>query len=258
MNMKITCVTIEEHAVDFLDNRLDAVMATAIEKHMESCPACEDEIKRLQQLLQVIEKSDTDMPSDKLRNNFNRMLQEDQVPVKSTGKVFFLQKLSPKRTVAAAILLLVIGAGIGLTLSNRNNKEFAALQKEMKDVKESVLLTLLKEESASERIRAVNYLDEMPTPDQRIINALIHTMNKDKNVNVRLAAVYSLVKFYNDRTVYDSMVTSLGEQTEPILQMVLMNILAQKKDSKAMQQIRSLLSNDKTTQEVKDFGNKIL
>ncbi len=84
----------------------------------------------------------------------------------------------------------------------------AELKSEVRDVKQTLMLSMLKQESASDRIKAVDYAEEIVNPNQQILGALITTLNHDKNVNVRLASLYSLSKFAGNRTVLDSLVVS--------------------------------------------------
>ena len=166
---------------------------------------------------------------------------------------------SPVWRVAAAIVLLIGGAWIGATYQSRKDAkpdQLASLQKEVKEMKQVMLFSLIDDESASQRIKAVSYAEEMSNPDQPVIDALMNTLNNDKNANVRLASLYSLARWSDNRTVRDSLVLSLGKQTEPIVQIVLINLLAEKRERRAIAPMRAILSNDKVLKEVKDAAQK--
>src|SRR5215475_8901979 len=98
----------------------------------------------------------------------------------------------------------------------------------------------------------------MASPDQKVIDALFNSLNNDKNVNVRLASLYSLARFADRPAVRDSLVTSLKIQTEPIIQVVLINLLAEKREPKAIAPIRDIMTNKKTLKEVKDAAQRSL
>jgi hypothetical protein len=167
--------------------------------------------------------------------------------------------MSPVWRVAAAIILLIGGAWIGATYQSRKDAkpdQLALLQKEVKEMKQVMLFSLIDDESASQRIKAVSYAEEMSNPDQPVIDALMNTLNNDKNANVRLASLYSLARWSDNRTVRDSLVLSLGKQTEPIVQIVLINLLAEKRERRAIAPMRAILSNDKALKEVKDAAQK--
>ena len=56
----------------------------------------------------------------------------------------------------------------------------------------------------------------------------------------------------------DSLVASLSKQTEPIIQIVLINILAEKKETRAIRPIQEIISNGNTMKEVRDIAEKSL
>jgi len=99
--------------------------------------------------------------------------------------------------------------------------------------------------------------DRAPAPGSlRLIQALVNTLNHDKNVNVRLASLYSLARFADNPAVRDSLVNSLAGQTEPMIQVVLINMLADKKEHRAIGPIRDILSKDKSLKEVREAAEK--
>ena len=125
-------------------------------------------------------------------------------------------------------------------------------------MKEEVMLNMIDDESASQRIKAVSYSEDMSSPNQQVIDVLVNTLNRDKNVNVRLAALYSLQRFSDRRSVRDSLVNSLRMQTEPIIQVVLINLLAEKRDTRAIKPIQDIMTDKKTLKEVKDAAQRSL
>jgi HEAT repeat protein len=128
-------------------------------------------------------------------------------------------------------------------------------------LKKAALFTGLKDESSSYRIQAVNYADDLETPDENVIEVLFNTLNHDKNVNVRMAAAYALEKFANSQPVCDSLVMSLSRQTDPILQVTLINILVSRREKNALNPIQQIITNKNTIEEVRrvaENGAKIL
>lgn len=177
----------------------------------------------------------------------------------SVGAGRLLPFSGPVWKVAAAIILLVGGAWIGSVLQEKKDAkpdQLASLQKEVKEMKQVLLFSLIDDESASQRIKAVSYAEEMSNPNQDVIDALMNTLNNDKNANVRLASLYSLARWADSRTVRDSLVLSLSKQTEPIVQIVLINLLAEKRETRAIAPMKAILSNGKALKEVKDAAQK--
>lgn len=259
------CEEFEKVMIDYLDNSLEGTCREDIEKHLASCERCMDEVKDFQHILHTISTSNTEVPDDALRINFYHMLHAEMQRQKSSQLRQPMTSLRiwtrPFVKVAAALALLIIGTFLGMMIKSSSkpietNTELSQLKKEVSTLKEVALFRMLNEESPSERIKAVNYSEEIPSPDKKVFEALIATLNLDKNVNVRLAAAYSLSKFTDRKQVRDSLVESLARQTDPIIQIVLMNILVEKKESSAIKSIQKIISDKNTLKEVKDAGEK--
>lgn len=260
------CEEVESFMIDYLDNSLEAGVHTEIEKHLETCERCLDEIKDFKQILTTAETSEMEQPDESLRINFyhmlhgemNKQILEESKTTQESGQL----RIPPRiMKLAAAVALLIAGSLIGAflnsTLKNQQEEiQLSELKTEMQNMKELVMLSMLKEESPSQRIQAVNYTEDIQTPDAKVLEALTKTLNNDKNVNVRLAAAYSLGKYADRQSVRDSLVISLSQQTEPIIQVVLMNILVEKRESNAVETIQKIISDEHTLKEVKDVAKK--
>jgi HEAT repeats len=221
-------------------------------------------------VLQDIADTKQKMPGAELRNNFNAMLEaelnlsakEKALQQREVRKVMILQWASSFWKIAAAAVILFVGVWLGgrgkQVTQGASDTQLAALQKDVKQMQETMMFSLLKDESPSQRIKAVSYAEDIVNPNANVINALTNTLNHDKNVNVRLAALYSLEKFADDQKVIDTLVASLGNQTEPIIQVVLINILTEKKEIKAIRPIQDIISNGKTNKDVRDIAQKSL
>ena len=273
----MNCKDIQAKLIDYLDGRLDEASTAEIEEHLLTCAACSREAEDTQELLTAMETTSLEMPPAALRDNFNMMLQSElnmqtttniieEFPTATqppaTGARTF-RFSSPLWRVAAAVILVAGGIGIGMTLRPKPaepsaREEIADMRKELKEMKEEVLFNLINDESASQRIKAVSYVDGMASPDQPVIGALVNTLNHDKSVNVRLASLYSLARFADRQAVRDSLVNSLKLQTDPIVQVVLINLLGEKRETKAIAPIKDIMTNKKTMQEVKDAAQRSL
>lgn len=262
------CEEVDKLMLDYLDNNLDENLTGEIEKHLEKCERCIDELKDSQQVLSLITEDEMEKPDDSLRINFYHML-HSEIKKNSEGSIFIPQrKISAgsfllRYKVAAGFALLICGTFIGIFLHAsliNNSQELRQLQAEVSALKEASVLTMLRQESSSDRIQAVNLIEELDEPDEKVIEVLIRTLNHDKNVNVRMAAAYALSK-YNQSSVNDSLVKSLSLQENPILQITLINILVERREKRALQPIRKIIEDKNTIQEVKNIaesGMKVL
>jgi Putative zinc-finger len=262
------CHEAEPLLIDYLDGELNAQLQAAVKKHLEICANCKKDVEEYQLLFLAIEENKLEKPGPGLREKFESMLQSElnihatSAILKAPGqrKLVTNNKTRYLLRVAASIILVAGGILIGTKIkpgaTPKATNEMAELKTEIREMKEVMMLNLLEDESASERIKAVSFAEDMENPDHNILEALIHTMNQDKNVNVRLAALYSVAKFSGAQIVRDSMVASLSKQTEPIMQIVLINLLTEKKERRAIGPIREILKNKKTLKPVKDIAEK--
>jgi hypothetical protein len=264
--------------IDYLDKALPAAAAARIQEHLDGCAECRREAGELQALLTTMQNNQPELPSPALRENFNTLLQSElnmetmssllDSPAREErprGKLVGFFSSAAGRA-AAAVILVAGGIGIGMAIKPGRESgavaEIDSLRTEVRHMetkmKEQEMLSLIDDESASQRIKAVGYAEEMPSPNQQVIDALFNSLNHDKNVNVRLAALYSLARFADRHAVRDSLVSSLGIQTEPIIQVVLINLLAEKRETKAIAPIKEIMTNKKTLKEVKEAAQKSL
>ena len=64
------CEDVEALMIDYLDNNLDDNSKREIEKHLETCERCLDELRDSQEVIRMISKDDMVNPDDTLRINF--------------------------------------------------------------------------------------------------------------------------------------------------------------------------------------------
>lgn len=273
----MNCKDIQAKMIDYLDHKLDAASAGDMRQHLASCASCSREAEELRELLTAMSGSSGEMPPAALRENFSIMLQSE-LNMQATTTIIeefpaaigetpqpatIVRYSSPWWRIAAAVILLAGGIGIGMLIRTKPSEstttdEIAAMRKELKEMKEEVMFNLINDESASQRIKAVSYVEQMSSPDQQVINALLNTLDHDKSVNVRLASLYSLTRFADRQAVRDSLVNSLKLQTDPIVQVVLINLLGEKRETKAIAPIKEIMTNKKTLPEVKDAAQRSL
>ena len=256
----MNCEEVEKLMIDYLDKNLKEDIRLEIEKHIETCEKCLDDLRDSQQVLNFIAEDQMVKPDDSLRINFYHMLHSEIKKSEESNDSSFRKAINPwynlrRYRIAAAIALLICGTFIGILLHDGLSNSYASnelkqLHSEVADLKKASMFTMLKEESSSDRIQAVRYADDLDTPDANVIDVLVKTLNNDKNVNVRMAAAYALSRFADRRAVCDSLVKSLALQNDPILQVTLINILVEKKEKSALRPIQAIIANKKTLKEV--------
>lgn len=262
------CEEVELKMIDYLDKNLEESFRLEIEKHLETCERCLDQLRDSQQVLNIMSKDEMVKPDDSLRINFYHMLHSEIKKVDERNTLSFRKPLTPwynlsRYKIAAAVALLICGTFIGIFIRAEMNNSYASnelkqLQTEVSDLKKTTMFTMLRGESSSDRIQAVSYAGDIGKTDENIIGVLVKTLNNDKNVNVRMAAAYALSKFADQRAVSDSLVKSLSLQTDPILQVTLINILAERKEKSALKPIQEIIANRSTLKEVRTVAENSL
>ena len=110
-------------------------------------------------------------------------------------------------------------------------------------MRQLVALSLLQQQSASERLRGVSWAYRVESSDSEVLAALLEAVNRDPNVNVRLAAVDALHAFAPNSLARQRVLESLENQTAPIVQVAIIDLLVDLKEGKAGPELRKLSEN---------------
>jgi HEAT repeat protein len=114
-----------------------------------------------------------------------------------------------------------------------------------------MLLSLLQDPSASQRIRAVSYTDEISNVNYKVIDALFTTLNEDPNVNVRLSTLEALVKLSREPRVREGLVRSINLQESPIMQSAIADVMVKLQEKSSVQYLKRLMNKKGLNQMVK-------
>ncbi|MBK7134530.1 MAG: HEAT repeat domain-containing protein [Bacteroidales bacterium] len=252
------CEEAEARIIDYIDNILDEEAKREVENHFDKCERCTDMLIESRKVIHLISNEETSTPDDSLRTNFYHMLHSEirKSEMHNTQKITFPIDRRFNRSlmrIAAGIALLIAGTFLGMLIRSGavRSAELDQLRAEVSELKKNTMFTMLNESSSSNRIQAVRYAEELEIPDQNVIDVLVRTLNNDKNINVRMAAAYALSKFADQNAVSDSLVKSLTLQQNPILQITLINILAEKNEKSAFKPIQQIIANKNTLPEVR-------
>jgi HEAT repeat protein len=95
---------------------------------------------------------------------------------------------------------------------------------------------MLQQQSAGERLQAVNYSLRVSRPNPEIVEALLRSLRSDSSVDVRLAALDSLRRYTDDRGVRRGLLDSLQPKQSPMVQIALIDALVEIRDTEAVAQ----------------------
>ncbi len=205
---------------------------------------------------------DTPLPSPKLKADFYTMLQN--FDTNEEKKINFWQKWSaillPKSgfNIAYTVALMAVAGMIGYFSSNNRKPSFAdqskvqQLSNEVHEMKEMMMLAMLQNPQATERIKAVSYTKELNDVDGKILKALISTFKDDENENVRIVALNALIKFGNDPSVRETLIEALMVEKSPLIQVALADAMLQMHEKKSVNQMKNRLKETQLNKFVKE------
>jgi hypothetical protein len=148
----------------------------------------------------------------------------------SVGAWAWRPVVRPVWALAAAAAALMIGVGVGWQATRVRGPEPSDLQvlrEEVRDLRQMVSLSLLQQQSASERLKGVAWVAQLESDDDTVVAALLDTLSSDSNVNVRLASLEALKRFATRDVVRRGAVAALGRQTSPLVQIALIDFVVE-------------------------------
>ena len=106
-----------------------------------------------------------------------------------------------------------------------------------------VSLSLMQQQSASERLKGVSRTGQLERPSGELVAALLDTLMHDPNVNVRLATIDALKRSATRDAVRRGVIDALPRQISPLVQIALIDFMVEKSGRDAVETLRRL-SND--------------
>ena len=118
-------------------------------------------------------------------------------------------------------------------------------------MKQLIALSQLRKESASERIMATYEFKKLDSASDEILDALIYTFQNDNNANVKNAAAEALFKFGNQDKVRKAFINGLSNQSDPVLQIKLINMLVRLDEKRALPKLQQMMQEETQMKVVK-------
>lgn len=255
----MNCKDIDHKIVDFVDNKLSVEESITIQNHIDSCDSCKQIHNETLSLMAAFQSVELEKPSGTLRQNFLNMLDEEKqlqspkvVQLHSKSTIKWKQAFQ----IAASVVLVCLGFFAGSYSSKQQaSEEIAILKEQTTELKENMMLALIDNRSASKRIQAVNYSEELSQPDSEVLEALINRMHYDSNINVRLAAADALSKYSEKELIKKAFIDALEQEENPDLQIAIIQFLVKIQDKRALEPMQHLLDKPETPDFVKAQAN---
>jgi hypothetical protein len=262
----MNCDDVRDQLPDYWTGAIEEGAKAKLQAHFASCPACRAEAETLSAIWKKLGAIPEERPGRALRARFDATLeaymqglrQAERGPSTRERVDKWLEGWWPRQPVfqfgfALAFLAVGLLVGYSITQNSRNGGgEVAQLREEVRHTRQLVALSLLQQQSASERLKGVDWSNRMTRPDPQVLSALLHTVNYDQNVNVRLAALDALHQSANNEMVRRGLVESLDRQTSPMVQIALIDLLVEIRDKPAGQALKDLMQETGLNPEVRE------
>jgi len=247
--------------LDFLDGNLDLLKLGILEHELEVMGYGLDNLEELKTLVKTMEEIEIPSPSSEMSDRFYQMLEAeiDESKLASTkGSILsylnnvLTQFLTSK--LSYGLIMLIFGWMIGFWIvpNTSVSNQMSQMNTEIQQMKELVMFSMLDQPMASERLQAMKMISPSPVDNDKIIASLLDALNKDSDVNVRMAAVEALLAFANLDRVKDGLKESVLKQNSPLVQLTLVDGLVAINDKAAIPIFESLISSNDVHQAVKD------
>ncbi|HVA65020.1 MAG TPA: HEAT repeat domain-containing protein [Terriglobales bacterium] len=229
-----------------------------LRRHLENCADCAS----LAAFWQKLGELPAAEPDQRQRQRFDQMLAAYQQgmdaavsiptvllprsinPSRSFGRGFAALAFRPLPALAAA-LLLVAGLAAGWFVRGArlapatpsDAQQIAELRDQVQNTRQLAVLSLLQQQSASDRLQGVSYSNRLQGTDPQVLEALLNSLKYDSSPDVRLAVVDALARHSAEPGIQKGLVDAFHYQNSPLVQIALVDSFVETHD----QQARDLL-----------------
>jgi hypothetical protein len=247
------CEEVREQFADYIAGRQGAVQSS-VSEHLAACEACRSEFEELRKVWIQLENVPPAEPAPGMRTRFDLMLGAYRDGLARPRRSWLRPFL--EIGVAAATLLLGIGIGYRMHTAAAPNQEITELRSELSQTRQMVALSLMQQQSATDRLKGINWSYHLQEPSGDVLKALLDTLMHDPNVNVRLATVDALRQFGSQPAVRHGVVEAMARQESPMVQIALIDLAVDLRDKESIDTLKQLTGDRTLDQAVRDRAQK--
>jgi len=241
-----------EDLAAYISGELKADVARRVEEHIAVCRDCAKEHAALRTLWADLGEAGDERPGERVQENFRAMLRGYEQGVRQTAdehareesrsviRRLFAGRPAMQFALAAALAAVAFLGGFTLAGGGSSLHEIGALREEVHALGGMLTVSLLQQESASERLKGVSFSEKLAASDPAITRALIATIKTDRSVNVRLAALDALSHDMADPAVRHEVIGALPAQSSPLMQIALIDLLVQLNDAESHEALNTM------------------
>ena len=253
----------EEHYMSLITEYIDGDLSEARKKEFDSYVAeghiDMEEVQAMVAMQVKMTEAEAPIPSEALSERFYGMLAAQKTetvsqPAESTfRKVWMLLFGTNQGRLAFGFAILIIGVVLGRTFSGAAyNRQLTQLSAQVADMQEMMMMSMLEEESVTERLKGVQMSSELANTDKHTVTeAMFVTLNTDESTNVRMAALNLLAQYADDPKVREGLINSISNQESPLMQVALAELMVVLQEEKAKEAFKNIIEGEYTPEEVK-------
>lgn len=265
------CEKYSELFTSWIDKALPADERLKLEQHLSGCPGCRAELEAMKELWIEMGEIETPAPSAHMQVKFEAMLNTfkeeaaDKTSAWANFKNAFAQlwQWQPRLPMAYSLVIIFVSFACGYWVFNmgkggQQDRQLAELSGQVHELKQTMMLAMLENPSASERIKGVSYTSEMKHVDQQVVDALLTTLNNDPNVNVRLSTLDALSQLANHPEVRTGLIKSITQQDSPLMQSAIADVMLKLQEKRSVGSFKELLKQKDLDKGVRNKINKTI
>ena len=243
---------------EYWSGAISVIQHKEVEKHLTGCSECRAESEYLARVWSNLELIPAEAPSPALRARFYESLdayrrgaEEFEKPVVARQQWWWTR---PLFQFAAAAAMLAVGVLVGRTFEFRKDTtQLGELKGEVDRMRQLVALSLMQQQSATDRLQGVNWAYRVEKSDTEVVTALLRTVREDESVNVRLAAVDALRPFAKGSPlVRKALIQSIAKQDSPMVEIALIDLLVDLRETSALGSVKALSQDPRQSAEVRE------
>jgi hypothetical protein len=267
------CEEAREQFADYVIDQIDEPARSMVRQHLIACETCRAEADEMKMLWTALDAIPAAEPSVEMRSRFHLMLEAykhglDEAPKKTwwSGMNSWLSGWWPRQPAmqfGISLALLVLGVVVGRQVYPAStapvppqNTEVTDLRNELSAMRQMVALSLMQQQSASERIKGVNWSYQMQQPGGEVLSALLETLMHDPNMNVRLATVDALRQFGDQSVVRRGVVQAIASEESPMVQVALIDLAVDLREKESIATLRQLTEDQNVNGSVRARAEK--
>jgi hypothetical protein len=252
------CEQVQQRLSDLLTSGSEALDDPEVLTHLETCAACRQAASAVEELWGGLGRIASAAPdSAAMRARFASMVEgyehgrEGAVASRMNGWLAGWWR-QPLVQLAAAAVLLTLGVAVGrASRPAPPSDEIASVRSELREMRQMVTLTLMQQQSASDRLKGVTWSSTLEQPGREVVTALLDTLLHDPNVNVRLASIDALARFADQQQVRQGAIDALQSASSPMVQVALIDFVVGVRDTGSVETLKKLAADPSMNETVR-------